>query len=123
MGHVIECSMLAKTSPPSFNNVMEHHVYFWLTEEKQNPEDRAAFEAGLKDLFKIEEVASGVWAITAKTEVRPVTVNSWHYALSLKFVSQVEHDAYQVHPEHDVFVEKFKSYWSQVQVMDLEESQ
>lgn len=100
---------------------MEHHVYFWLKEEKQNPEDRAAFVGGLKDLFKITEIASGAWATPAKTEVRPVSVNSWDYALSLKFASQVEHDIYQAHPEHDVFVDGFKGYWSQVQVMDLEE--
>lgn len=100
---------------------MEHHVYFWLKDEKKNPEDRAAFVEGLKALFDIPEVSGGAWGTPAKTEVRPVTENSWDYALSLKFASQVEHDAYQIHPKHDVFVEGFNQFWSKVQVMDLEE--
>lgn len=100
---------------------MEHHVYFWLNEENKTTEDRAAFEAGMRELLKIEKIASGVWATPAKTAVRPVTENSWDYALSIKFASQAEHDAYQVHPDHDVFVDKFKGNWAKVQVMDLEE--
>jgi len=30
---------------------MEHHVYFWLNEEKQNPEGFAEFEKGLEVRF------------------------------------------------------------------------
>lgn len=101
---------------------MEHHVYFWLKEEKKDSEGRGSFEEGLRELLKIEEVASGVWAVPAQTAVRPVTENSWDYALSLKFASQVEHDAYQIHPKHDVFVDGFKDFWAKVQVMDLEEA-
>lgn len=100
---------------------MEHHVYFWLNEENQNAESRAAFEKGMRALLEVEQVAEGTWATPAQTAVRPVTENSWDYALSIKFASQAEHDAYQVHPDHDVFVDEFKSYWSKVQVMDLEE--
>ena len=99
---------------------MEHHVYFWLKEEKKNSADRAAFEEGLQNLFKIEEVAEGIWATPASTAVRPVTVNSWDYALSIKFASQKEHDIYQDHAEHDVFVDAFNTFWDKVQVMDLE---
>ena len=40
---------------------MEHHVYFWLKEEKKNAADQALFEQGLADLFKIKEVAGGRW--------------------------------------------------------------
>lgn len=100
---------------------MEHHVYFWLQDGKKNEEDQAAFEQGLKDLFKIEEVAGGCWATPAPTAVRPVTENSWDYALSLQFASLIEHDIYQAHPAHDVFVDTYKDYWSKVQVMDLTE--
>ncbi|MDQ8190751.1 Dabb family protein [Roseibacillus persicicus] len=101
---------------------MEHHVYFWLNEDKKNPEDRAAFEGGLKALFEIKEVAGGTWATPAPTAVRPVTENTWDYALSVKFDSLADHDVYQAHPDHDVFVDSFKSWWSRVQVMDLQEA-
>ena len=100
---------------------MEHHVYFWLNEEHQTAEHRAAFEVGLVALFKIEEIASGAWGRPAATAVRPVTENTWDYGLSLKFASQAEHDIYQEHAEHDVFVDTFKGFWERVQVMDLEE--
>ena len=105
----------------ALTKAMEHHVYFWLKEEKKNPEGRAAFEAGLQDLFKIEEIASGIWATPAKTAVRPVTENSWDYALSIRFATLADHDVYQAHPEHDVFVDGFNTFWEKVQVMDLEE--
>ncbi|MBK1832532.1 Dabb family protein [Roseibacillus ishigakijimensis] len=98
---------------------MEHHVYFWLKEEKQDAENRAAFEKGLDNLFKIAGVAGGTWAVPADTAVRPVTEKSWHYALSMKFDTMEAHDAYQVDPDHDVFIDQFKSWWDKVQVMDL----
>lgn len=100
---------------------MEHHVYFWLNDGHQNDEARTAFEGGLKALFEIEEVGGGAWGKPAQTEVRPVTDNSWDYALSLKFDSQAQHDLYQVHAKHDEFVDQFKGYWDKVLVMDLEE--
>ncbi|BDS06641.1 hypothetical protein NT6N_16810 [Oceaniferula spumae] len=98
---------------------MEHHVYFWLKEEKKNEADRAAFEAGMGELLKIENIASGMWGKSAATPERPVTVKSFDYALSLKFDSLEEHNIYQDHPDHDVFVDSFKDLWDKVQVMDV----
>ena len=100
---------------------MEHHVYFWLKEEKNGAAERAEFEAALNELLEIKLIERGVWAIPAGTAVRPVSENTWHYALSMKFPSQVEHDAYQIDPDHDVFVAKFKDWWAKVMIMDLEE--
>lgn len=102
---------------------MEHHVYFWLKEEYQDGENRAAFEKGLAGLFEINEVAGGSWGTPAQTAVRPVTDNSWHYGLSLKFANQADHDIYQDHPDHDKFVDQFRDFWSKVLVMDLEEKE
>ena len=98
---------------------MEHHVYFWLTADRDNPADRAAFEQGLADLLKLGSVAGGCWATPAPTPERPVTDHSWHYALSMKFDSVENHDAYQVDPDHDVFVDRFKTWWQKVEVRDL----
>ncbi len=98
---------------------MEHHVYFWLKEEKKNEADRAAFENGLDALMKIETIASGVWGVPSDTPERPVTDKSFDYAISLKFDSVEQHNIYQEHPEHHVFVESFLDYWQEVKVMDM----
>ncbi|MBK1830197.1 Dabb family protein [Verrucomicrobiaceae bacterium R5-34] len=98
---------------------MEHHVYFWLKEENQNDADRAAFEQGMTELLKIENIASGIWGKSAATPERPVTDKSFDYALSLKFDSIEQHNIYQDHAEHHVFVDKFKDLWASAKVMDV----
>ena len=98
---------------------MDHHVYFWLKEEFQNEVDRAIFEQGLAALLEIGLVAGGRWAVPAKVVVRPVIDQSWDYALTMQFNTIAEHDAYQVDPDHQVFINTFKEWWAQVQVKDL----
>lgn len=98
---------------------MEHHVYFWLKDEHKNDADRAAFEQGLADLFKIHLVTGGRWAIPAKVMERPVIDQSWDYALSMQFDSIENHDAYQTDPDHNRFIASFKEWWAKVLVMDL----
>lgn len=99
---------------------MEHHVYFWLKEEKKNDTDCAAFEQGMEDLLKIENIASGIWGKSAATPERPVTDKSFDYALSLKFDSIEQHNIYQDHAEHHVFVEAFKDFWADAKVLDVD---
>lgn len=98
---------------------MEHHVYFWLKDEHLTDTDRATFEAGLADLFKISSVAGGIWGKPAPTMERPVIDSSWHYATSMRFDSAEKQDAYQVDPDHEVFVNKFKDWWRKVEVRDV----
>jgi hypothetical protein len=98
---------------------MDHHVYFWLKEEFKNPADRAVFEQGLASLFEIGLVKGGRWAVPAAVVVRPVIDQSWDYALTMQFANIEDHDAYQVDPDHNVFINSFKDWWAQVQVRDL----
>ena len=98
---------------------MEHHVYFWLKEENQNAADRAVFEQGLDSLFKIGLVTGGRWAVPAKVMLRPVIDQSWDYARTMQFANVEDHDAYQVDPDHNVFIGTFKEWWAKVLVMDL----
>jgi hypothetical protein len=98
---------------------MEHHVYFWLKEERRNEADRAAFEEGLAGLFKIGLVVGGRWAVPAKVMERPVIDQSWDYALSMRFATIENHDAYQTDPDHSAFIARFKDWWAKVLVMDL----
>ncbi|GAA5494539.1 Stress responsive A/B Barrel Domain [Rubritalea squalenifaciens DSM 18772] len=99
---------------------MEHHVYFWLKDEHQNDQDRAAFEASLDQLLKTPNIASGGWGKPSNTPERPVTDKSFDYGLYLRFDSLEKHDAYQVHPEHDVFIDASKHLWAKVLVMDVD---
>jgi hypothetical protein len=99
---------------------MEHHVYFWLKPEFQTPEAREEFEKGLDSLFEIKGlVASGRWATPAPVMPRPVIDNSWDYALTMQFDTIEKHDAYQVDPDHEVFINGHKHRWEKVLVMDL----
>lgn len=98
---------------------MEHHVYFWLKPEHKNDTDRATFEAGLDALFKIPAVGGGIWGKPAPVMERPVIDQSWDYATSMQFKTVDDQDAYQVHPDHDKFVESFKDWWESIQVRDL----
>lgn len=100
---------------------MEHHVYFWLTQEKKSVAARAVFEEGLRDLLACSHIQSAIWGKPAATQTRPVTDQTWDYALSLRFPDLAAHDAYQVDPLHELFVAEFQDYWDKVQVLDVEE--
>ncbi len=98
---------------------MQHHVYFWLKDENKNEADRNSFEKGMEQLLKIENIASGIWGKSADTPERPVTDKSFDYALSLTFDSVEEHNIYQNHAEHHVFVDAYKNFWASAKVMDV----
>ena len=100
---------------------MEHHVYFWLKEERQGGADRATFEAGLDKLMTSPNIARGTWGKPAPTAERPVTDHSWDYGISLAFQTMEAHDIYQsdADTQHDEFVNTFKDWWEKVLVMDL----
>ena len=98
---------------------MIHTVFFWLKADL-NPDQVIFFESELAKLPAIETVASGVVGKPAATSERPVTDHSFSYHLSLTFGSIADHDAYQVHPDHDAFVDRCKDLWERVLVYDSE---
>jgi len=99
---------------------MQHHVYFWLKADQKTDSARAEFEKGLQLCADINHVASGGWGEPAATPERPVTDKSWDYALYCSFETLADHDAYQVDPDHDIFVADHKHRWEKVLVMDAE---
>ena len=104
----------------AINLAMEHHVYFWLKEDRQNDNDRLFFEKGIEALLLSPNVASGHWGKPAATAERTVTDHSFDYAISLKFDSIESHNSYQERDLiHDEFISGFKEWWSKVLVMDL----
>ena len=99
--------------------MVRHNVYFWLDPSLTDAQ-KASFEEGLRALSKIDVVAGGTFGKPAATPVRPVTQNTFDYALVLEFDSVELHNAYQVHPEHDVFVRDFSAWFSEVRVFDTQ---
>lgn len=98
---------------------MDHHVYFWLKEDRKNPADLEAFEKALDALCNIPLMLGGRWAVPAAVTPRPVCDQSWDYALDMQFTSVEQHDLYQDHPDHHAFINTYKECWSRVLVTDL----
>lgn len=99
--------------------MVRHNVYFWL-EPSLTGEQKSAFEAGLAALGDIDAVATAAFAKPAATPVRPVTQNTFDYHLVLEFEDVDRHNAYQVHPDHEVFVKNFSPWFREVRVFDAE---
>ncbi len=99
--------------------MVRHNVYFWL-DPSLTDEQKTSFEDGLRALFTIDVVAGGSFGKAAATPARPVTRNTFDYALALEFDSVAQHDAYQVHPDHDVFVKRFSAWFKEVRVFDTQ---
>lgn len=100
--------------------MMHHTVFFWL-EDSLSESDYQSFESGLQALFEIDQVASGSFGKPAGTPDRDgITQNNYDYALFLKFDNVEKHNAYQVHPGHDVFVDQFAKWFKQVRVYDTQ---
>ena len=99
--------------------MVRHNVYFWL-DESLSDQERTSFEGGLKALFEIDVVAKGSFGKPAGTPERPVTQNTFDYALVLEFDSVEKHNAYQVHEDHTVFVDQFSQWFQQVRVYDTQ---
>lgn len=98
---------------------MEHHVYFWLKPEYQIVEARAEFEKALDSLFTIPLCTGGRWAVPAPVTARDVVDNSWDYAIVMFFENVQDHDAYQIEPTHQAFIDGNKHRWEKVLVTDL----
>jgi len=99
--------------------MLHHCVYFWLKPEL-TPAQRADFRRGVETLAGIkaaDKVAVGTPAATGR---RPVIDASYDFALVVVCRDVAAHDAYQVDPIHLAFVEKFKTFWTRVQIYDSE---
>lgn len=98
-------------------NVLIHHVYFWL-KNPNNESDRKAFEAGIEKLRTVENISQSHFGVPAGTENRDVVDHSYSYSLMVIFNSQADQDAYQIDPIHKKFVEECAHLWDKVIVYD-----
>lgn len=98
---------------------MLHSVYFWL-DPALTAAQHEEFRGGLRDLCSIDVVAKGRMGKPAATASRAVTDHSFDHSLFLEFQSVEFHNAYQIHPDHDKFVQRFASWFRTVRVYDTE---
>lgn len=96
-----------------------HHVFFWLN-NPGSATDTAQLIEGLKTLRGIPEVKELQVGKPASTIKRDVVDNSFDVSELMYFISAAEQDAYQVHPIHKAFVEKYSHLWKTVRVFDME---
>jgi len=94
-----------------------HSVFFWFKADADAARV-AEFEAGLRRLTGVEQIQQAYFGKPAQTQARPVIDASYDWALIVHFASIADHDAYQDHPLHTEFVERFSATWEQVRVYD-----
>ncbi|MET0636382.1 MAG: Dabb family protein [Chitinophagaceae bacterium] len=96
-----------------------HHVFFYL-KNAGSQEDINLLIEGLKTLKGIDEVKELQIGKPASTVKRDVVDNSFDVSELMYFKTVEDQDAYQVHPIHKAFVEKYSHLWKNVKVFDME---
>jgi hypothetical protein len=97
--------------------VLVHQVYFWL-KDKGNAAQIADLKAELAALTAIPHIQLLYVGTPASTAKRSVVDNSFDVSELMYFASQAEHDAYQVHPLHKAFADKWTPLLEKVIVYD-----
>lgn len=95
-----------------------HNVFFWLRKDL-SPDSVREFEAGIAMLSKLPSVKHGFVGKPAATD-RPIIDRTYTHGLTVVFDDLAGHDAYQVHPDHLVFVDRNKDKWASVKIYDFE---
>ena len=92
-----------------------HHVFFWL----KDPATSGELIAGLNTLKAVPQVKQLLVGTPASTEKREVVDNSFHVSELMYFDNAADQDAYQSHPVHKAFVDKYSHLWERVVVYDM----
>lgn len=97
--------------------MLAHHVFFWL-KRPESKEDLQLLIEGVKSLKGIETVRQLYVGVPAETEVRPVVDATYQVSELILFDDVAGQDAYQVHPLHKAFVDRYSHLWKRVVVYD-----
>jgi Stress responsive A/B Barrel Domain len=95
-----------------------HHVFFWLKNPGSEADKKQLIE-GLNTLRAIKEIKQLLIGTPASTVKRDVVDNSFDVSELMYFDNAATQDAYQVHPVHKAFVEKYSHLWERVVVYDM----
>ncbi|WP_300436920.1 Dabb family protein [Christiangramia sp.] len=109
--------IFAQEGPSDFDKNFVHVVYFWLN-NPQNEQDRADFEASLKEFLNKSEYAGTKFIGVPANTPREVVDNSYTYSLILSFASKEIQNKYQKEPAHLKFIDEASHLWKKVQVYD-----
>ena len=98
---------------------MFHHVVFFYLRKDLTAAQRSEFETKLRGLSRIKSIASS-YAGRPTVADRDIIDSSYDFAELFVFKNKADHDAYQVDPIHQDFVNSCKTYWSSVKIYDFE---
>lgn len=105
-----------KTENLEAGNII-HQVYFWLKDGITAEEEKDFLE-----FFRILKTVPGIKSIyvgkPAPTNPRDVVDNSFSYSITVSYEGMDEINVYEVHPIHLDAIEKYKKYWTKVEVRD-----
>jgi len=104
---------------PETEPALVHHVFFWLKNNGSKADADKLIE-GLQTLRGISEVKKLMIGKPAATEQRGVVDNSYDVSELMYFNSVADQNAYQVHPIHKAFVDKYSHLWEKVIVYDMQ---
>jgi hypothetical protein len=99
--------------------MLVHTVFFWLKPELTAAQ-RAEFRQGVESLGGIKSIDKFYIGKPAATERRPVIDHSFDVGLTVLCKDTAAEKAYQVDPIHLAFVNKYKTFWTRVQVYDAD---
>lgn len=111
--------VISQVDNNSKSSPLVHHVFFWL-KKPGSETDRKLLIEGLKTLKAINEIKQLLIGIPASTEKRDVVDNSFDVSELMYFDNTEGQSAYQVHPIHKAFVEKYSHLWEKVVVYDMQ---
>lgn len=97
-----------------------HSVFFYLRTDLTAAQREEFLKDGLESLLPIRSVTQAYIGRPAAIAPRPVVDASYDFALNVLFENIEAHNAYQIDPLHTKFIERFKSYWTKVQIYDAE---
>ena len=97
-----------------------HTVVFYLRGDLTEYQKTEFRQEGLESLRPIKSVDALYVGTPAAIPPRPVVDASYTFAITALFADVTGHNAYQIDPAHLAFVNRFKGYWTKVQIYDAE---
>lgn len=96
-----------------------HNVYFTLNDDSNEAQDRLVAEC---QKYLTDHPGTIHFAVGKRQEAsqRDVNDQDFQVALNIVFADQAAHDAYQIAPRHQQFVDDNRENWKTVRVFDAE---